>query len=903
MAKPQIVPPKTSALAPTVQPAPRVGELRVVRRAAKRVDSELPEAPPTPCRDYQTLDALPRPSHDPGHMRRDLPTGTVTFLFTDVEGSTKLLHELGAQAYARELADHRSVVREACNARGGVEVDTQGDAFFVAFPTAQGALEAARSITEVLASGPMTLRIGLHTGIPFLTDEGYVGEEVHFAARVAASAHGGQVVLSQATRALLDDRYPLVELGEHRLKDIPEPVAIFQLGEHEFPPLKTISNTNLPRPASSFVGRERELQDVLAAIAAGAGLLTLTGPGGSGKTRLALEAAATLVPEYKAGVFWVGLASLFDAALVSETISQALGAKDSLAEHIGEREMLLLLDNLEQVIEAAPELSSLLQRCRNLTLLVTSRELLRVQGEIEYAVPPLADAEATSLFCERAQTQQSEEISELCRRLDNLPLAVELAAARAKALSPAQILDRLSHRLDLLKGGRDADPRQQTLRATIEWSYDLLRPEEQQLFARLSVFAGGSTLDAAEEVVGADVDTLQSLVEKNLLRFSDERYWMLETIREYAAGRLTGATDADELRRKHARVYARLVADMFPSLRSHAAEAFKTLGDERANTRGALDFSLERGEVVVASDLLFGLWFYWLMVGSGDEAAEWVRRYLASARHRLSPVERLPGDLAAAEILRFTGEPEAAAMLKREQLEVTQAHPNEVVHGWRLEKWAAGLLSDLSYIEADAERVQEARAYAEEALALRRSLGEPRGVGHALQALASVAYAEGDFAQSRDYILESLTAYESAGDSQEAAHSAIAIAECDLLLGRLEEAGSQLRSGVQGLDAGELLEVAYALRVAGMLAADRGDHETCAVLFGAADHGYQETGFRVFAQAQEDVYRDYLSRARSNLGEPTFHAAHERGIEAWGPDALALARDSLDRPSEAPSAA
>src|SRR5215210_6501790 len=202
-------------------------------------------------------------------LRRDLPSTTVTFLFTDVEGSTKLLHELGAEAYAEKLAEHRRVVREACTARGGVEVDTQGDAFFVAFPTAPGALEAARSITEDLASGPMTLRIGVHTGRPLLTEEGYVGEDVHFAARVAASAHGGQVVLSQATRALLDEGYPLVELGEHRLKDIPEPVSIFQLGDGQFPPLKTISNTNLPRPASSFVGRERELSELLARIEEG----------------------------------------------------------------------------------------------------------------------------------------------------------------------------------------------------------------------------------------------------------------------------------------------------------------------------------------------------------------------------------------------------------------------------------------------------------------------------------------------------------------------------------------------------------------------------------------------------------------------------------------------------------
>ena len=245
-----------------------------------------------------------------------------------------------------------------------------------------------------------------------------------------------------------------IDLGEHRLKDFADPVAIFQLGAEHFPPLKTISNTNLPRPASSFVGRERELGDVLGTFGHGARLVTLTGPGGSGKTRLALEAAATLVPEFKAGVFWVGLAGLRDPALVTETIGQTLGAKRTPAEQIGEREMLLLLDNLEQVIEAAPELSALLRACPRLRLLVTSRELLRVDGEAEYSVPPLAQSEAVMLFSERAATEPSDEVRELCARLDNLPLAVELAAARTKALSPGQILERLSQRLDLLKVGR-----------------------------------------------------------------------------------------------------------------------------------------------------------------------------------------------------------------------------------------------------------------------------------------------------------------------------------------------------------------------------------------------------------------------------------------------------------------
>ncbi len=480
---------------------------------------------------------------------RELPSGTVTFLFTDVEGSTQLLHELGAGGYAEALAEHRLLIREACAAEGGIEVDTQGDAFFFAFPTAPGALAAASEMTDALASGPISVRVGLHTGTPLLTDEGYVGDDVHFAARAAAAGHGGQVILSSAAAEFAETS--LTDLGSHRLKDVAEPVSIYQLGEGSFPPLKTIANSNLPTPASSFLGREEELYEADLLLQA-TRLLTVSGPGGQGKTRFALELASRAREErfsdYRDGVFSCFLASLRDAALVLATIAQTLAVReqlgqsalDALASHLEGKRLLLLLDNAEHLLEVAPELSQLLERCAGLTLLCTSRELLRIKGELPYALPPLAEEEGVSLFCERARIEPSDPIRELCDRLEGLPLAIELAAARMAILSPQQLLERLSQRLDLLKGGRDADPRQQTLRATIEWSYDLLSPEEQSLFARLSVFAGGCTLEAAEEVAGADLDTLQSLVEKSLLRFTNERYWMLETIRDYAGERLDG---------------------------------------------------------------------------------------------------------------------------------------------------------------------------------------------------------------------------------------------------------------------------------------------------------------------------------------------------------------------------
>ncbi|MDQ3672383.1 MAG: hypothetical protein M3364_08120 [Actinomycetota bacterium] len=708
-------------------------------------------------------------------MRTDLPSGTVTFLLTDVEGSTRLLHELGAEGYAQALAEHRRLIRKACARHGGVEVDTQGDAFFFAFPSAPGALAAASEMTEALAAGPIQVRIGLHTGTPLLTAEGYVGDDVHFAARVGASSHGGQVVLSQATRALLDERFPLTDLGEHRLKDISEAVPIYQLGNGAFPPLKTISNTNLPRPASSFVGREAELEEVLARIERGARLLTLTGPGGSGKSRLALEAAATLVPAYKAGVFWIGLASLRDPALVTETVAQTLGAKDGLAEHIRERELLLLLDNLEQVIEAAPALSQLLQACPNLTLIVTSRELLRVQGEVEYPVPPLA--EAVALFCERSRVEPSEEVAELCARLDSLPLAVELAAARAKALSPAQILARLSQRLDLLNGGRDADPRQQTLRATIEWSYDLLSSAEQQLFARLSVFQGGCTLEAAEEVCDADLDTLQSLVEKNLVRFSNERYWMLETIREYAGEQLDDGR-GEEARRRHADFMMGLVLLMEASGESDPELQSRFLR-EQDNFREALAWARHGGRTDVQLDLIGRSWPFWWGRGSHSEGLRWVESALSSSGG--DRTERRAKVLAAgAMFAHLLGDQDTLRAYSEESLEIARELNDQRAAIWPL--------IFLGIWSSEAGDYAEAIRRGEEAIAAARESGDLHLVGIALNNLAVVAIRQGDFIHGASLLEEALDISRELGALDDVALEGLNLADCLHRIGRSRDA-------------------------------------------------------------------------------------------------------------------
>ena len=543
---------------------------------------------------------------------RELPRGTVTFLFTDIEGSTRLLQELGAERYAAALDAHRRVVREACARQDGVEVDTQGDAFFVAFPTALGTLAAARDAQERLE---ILVRMGIHTGTPLLTREGYVGEDVHRAARIAAAGHGGQVLVSAATAALLRGD-GLRDLGEHRLKDLSAPERVYQVGDGDFPPLKTLYRTNLPVPATPFLGRDEALTQVAELLASdGIRLLTLTGPGGSGKTRLALQAAGFAADGYPDGAWWVPLASVSDADEVMPAAARELGGGGPLDQLVGDRRLLLLLDNFEHVVDAAPEVGRLLSDCPRADVLVTSRERLRVQGEQVYPVPVLERAESRELFNVRARAVQpdfepDEHVDALCARLDDLPLAVELAAARTALLTTEQLLERLGSRLDLLRGGRDAEARQRTLRATIEWSYELLTPEEQRLLAALSVFRGGWTVEAAERVCEAEVELQQSLSDKSLVRrWESARFGMLETVREFAAVQLRPERRDGLLRRLLALLTETFEGNLLPETPGGARVDLAR--EERPNVDAALDWATENGEVEAGIRLMLTLEFYW----------------------------------------------------------------------------------------------------------------------------------------------------------------------------------------------------------------------------------------------------------------------------------------------------
>ena len=631
--------------------------------------------------------------------RPTLPTGTVTLVATDVEGSTRLLLAVGDGAYGSALADHRRVIREACARQGGVEVDTQGDAFLLAFASAGGALAAARETVDGLAPGPIQVRIGIHTGVPSLTEEGYVGADLHRVARIAAAGHGGQVLLSATTRALIDDD-DLRDLGEHRLKDLAAPERIYQVGAATFPPLRALHSSNLPVAATAFVGRVEEIATVTELILRDdTRLVTLTGPGGAGKTRLALQAAADVAASFPDGTYWVPLASVRHPGLVLSTIAASLSVKevvgDDLEEavrsHLRGRRTLLLLDNAEHLLPDAAETVMSMVAIEGPTILVTSRERLGLASERVWPVPPLSDPDSTALFIGRAGqvgslVADSPAITDLCARLDGLPLAIELAAARTTLFSPQQLVDRLGGRLDLLKAPRGTDPRQQTLRATILWSYDLLDAAERRLFERLSVFVGGATFEAAAEVAGATPDVLQALIDKSLMRRRDApsgpRYSMLATIREFAAERLEDAGVAGETRATHARWFAELGAINATRTRSREAEWLLVLDDELANMRAGLAESLSSDDVATAATYLFALWCYWLERGFGHEARTAAEAWLAMDRDGLDPMTRYAGIMGAGEILMYAGDVKVARAVKVEQTEIARAHPDASLHGW-----------------------------------------------------------------------------------------------------------------------------------------------------------------------------------------------------------------------------
>jgi predicted ATPase/class 3 adenylate cyclase len=698
-------------------------------------------------------------------MRADLPVGTVTFLFTDIEGSTRLLHRLGASAYAAALADHRDALRAAFAAHGGAEVDTQGDAFFVAFPTAEGAVAAARAGTAALDSGPVRVRMGLHTGTPTVTAEGYVGGDVHLGARVSALAHGGQVLLTDATRALLPYETETLDLGLHRLQDVPGPTRVLQLGSSPFPPVRTPGAVDLPVPASRFVGRERELYEAIATwYEREPRALTVLGPGGAGKTRFAFELARLLAEEADGGTVFVALAPLRDPELVLPAVAERLGAAspdpEVVATRVADRRTHVLVDNVEQLLPAAAApIAALLAAAPGLRLLVTSREPLQIAGETELDLPPLDEADGVALFLERAHAVRRDVVEtpavhELVRRLDGLPLALELAAARSKLLDPPRLLERLGEQLDLSGGSRDADERHATLRATIAWSYDLLDDRERTLFALLAVFRGEFTLELAEEVCGAELGTLGSLLDKSLVRRRTDAdggsLWMLETIAAFARERLSElpAHEEERVRRSHA-VH---VLEISRSAHLSSEDQGRARPDHarvlavKEEIRAALDWSTTN-DPPLAAEIVVALETYWVTSGI-DEALRRVEALLED--------DAVPPPLRA-RLLRLQG---GQLLVRGEQRRGEESYQAalELFRELGDDDNVVALLARFSVNAGWGKTPDEARRLVDETRALNATVGNPIVEPQMLSTLADVARAEGDLETALELARESVAA-------------------------------------------------------------------------------------------------------------------------------------------------
>jgi predicted ATPase len=766
-----------------------------------------------------------------------LPAGTVTFLFTDIERSTRLLHELGDR-YSDVLAEHRRVIREAVALHGGVEVDTQGDAFFVAFARATDAAAAAAAAQDSLADGVVRVRMGLHTGEPTVTDEGYVGMAVHHAARIMAAGHGGQVLLSQATRDLLDPRFAVDDLGEHRLKDLSAPQRLYQLGAGEFPPLKTLHQTNLPIQATPLIGRERELEE-LAHLLGEHRLMTLVGPGGTGKTRLALQAAAEAVESFEHGVWWVPLAPVTDPERVESAIAGAIGAEGPLPEYLRPQQALLLIDNFEQVVEGADQVAALIEAAPRVSVLVTSREPLQVHAEFRYAVDPLEEADAVALFVERARALDptfipDDAVAEICRRLDGLPLAVELAAARIGLLSPPDLLARLDRALPLLTGGaRDAPERQRTLRATIEWSYALCSTDEQLLFRRLAVFQGSFTVEAAEEICGADLDALQSLVQKSLVRrWGSGRFGMLETVREYALERLDELPDADDVRRRHADYFLEVAVSanlsaglMRPGEPQHLDRAIL----EQDNARAALAWTIARGEIELGLRLADALEQFWV-VNDPREGVRWFSALLEHpAAEGASPDVRGNALRSYGSSLHIAGHPEQAERVWERSLSLFDQLEDE--HG------RAVLLHRLGISAMIRGDLGRARELVDESHEIHTRRGDLWGQAQTVGTLGAFSREEGNDEAAFALLEQSGEMALAAGVPWWRGGTLGEMAALALKAGRLDEAETRVRDSLTL--ASELRD--YPSRVFGVgllagVAAARGDCERAGRLWGAIEN-------------------------------------------------------------------
>jgi predicted ATPase/class 3 adenylate cyclase len=843
---------------------------------------------------------------------RELPAGTVTMLFSDIEGSTVLLGRLGDR-YSDALAAHRDIMRAAISASGGHEMGTEGDSFFVVFGSAADGvaccLAAQRALVGHLWPGGLAVRVrmGVHSGEPARHQDGYVGMDVHRAARIAAAAHGGQVVLSDATRLLVASRLPagvsVRDLGFHQLKDLQAPERIYQLAgpglEEDFPPLKSLgAATSLPVPPTALVGRVDDIERLRAVLARpGSRLVTLTGAGGIGKTRLAVQVAAGLPDEFPDGLWWVGLAPVSRGAEVLSAIAQVLGVREeqgtglerAVAARLAGRRMLVVLDNAEHVLpDVADVVVRLLAAGDRLVVLATSRERLQLSAEHVYPVPPLSAVEAVALLQQRAAdggvpVDQSPVLGRLCERLDRLPLALELAAARLRMFSPAQLLDRMDSRLDLFTGPRDAEPRHRTLRATIEWSHGLLTEPEQLLFRGLAVFAGGCTVDAAESVCQPEPGALDGLLDKCLVVRGDDapepRFGMLESIRQFAAERLAAAGEGSALRACHAGYFRALAERMDAALRAGEPEEgpVAVLAADIGNLRAAVDFGLGTGDTEVVRQITAALHMYWDIRGLFTEARSWQDRALAltdvqdvTRRRLLSALActaRTQGDYMAAQ----------AASDEAASLAMTLAGETELLESLRARASAARSRDDL----------RTAEALLQEALGVALSAGNGVGVSACRLGLAGMANQEGRHDEADDLLAENLPFVRGLGQIRCEGYTLRGMAHTSVRRGRLPDcAAPALLGATRALQIGDKYLAAWCLDLFAAAVAAAGDQRRAASILAAVDAARHAMGIE--PDADEQALRQQVLKLLDPHGQD-FALGRAEGQALDLPAALSLA--------------
>jgi predicted ATPase/class 3 adenylate cyclase len=879
-----------------------------------------------------------------------LPGGTVAFLFTDIEGSTALW-ERDRPVMAAAVARHFTLLGEAVAAQDGVLFKTIGDAAQAAFPTVPNAIAAATAAQLALRRedwgelGPLRVRMAIHAGEAMPKDGDYLAPALNRLARVLATGYGEQILLTDTARALaasLPLGYALQDLGKHRLRDLIEAEHIFQLCgpglPPDFPPLKSLDlqPTNLPTQPTVLIGRERELATLRALLSAtDTRLVTLVGPGGTGKTRLALQAAAESLENFAEGVWWVPLAAVSDPENVAQAIAAPLGIREgpaqplleSLAAHLRSRQTLLLLDNFEHLGDATPQIQYLLHSAPGLVVLVTSREPLRLRAEREFPVEPLplpvADtgisvedalgAPAVRLFVERAQARKPAfalddtnvaDVVAICRRLDGLPLAIELAAARVRILTPAALLARLDQRLSILTGGaRDLPERQQTLRAAIAWSYDLLVPPERAFFARLGVFAGGCTLEAAEAVCRAAgglpldlLDGIDSLVQKSLLRQEegpggDPRFTMLETIREFAQERLRELPEVDVLRRAHADTLLALAENVDRNDVSGEVDLLNRLEADHANFRQAIAYYSSQGEAGLAQRvrLVAALAHFWRTHGHLAEGRRELEEAIA-AKGDISPAQCAPAIKGAALLAEAQGDLDGAERLNKQVLALLRETGDLA--------GVADALTGLGVIARQRGDLKTARSRHQEALDAWRRVGDAAGTAGALLDLGLIRQLEGDYVGAEPAFKESLGLFRRLGDDLGEAHALH-------YLGLLAMATASLPEAIKWF--GESLRLWHAMSIRQMIATDFANLGEAHHLRGALDeaerlYGEALTLFKTVGDPRGQGFVlgqvGRLALDRGNLQEAR-EPLRESLRLLWGAGLRGSAADALEALAEA----